>query len=297
MIEGQAVERQTVVAWLNAAYNLADDEVFEQQKENPAGKVAGLVQLIAFADAVGSSKRLMREVLSGAGLKCDVQLGDQLFTLNLLECGYCWFGESPPMLCFRYPKPKSADYTEKGPWVVGHSSGTEQQQALVQELCQQLEALLYLTHHLSETLQQQVLQAIRAQSSSTDSLLYKGIHVLASKRIMGATGSSDLAFVNSILTQPLSFTSKHGLQQQLKQQVDNRDRLYMSPSSPKPYRFEAKVEQDFLDFKKGDTLSVTLDLLEESKITFTYWKNSGHQERSFPVQLLLGAPHPEGWPY
>lgn len=69
VIEGQAVERQTVVAWLNAVgNNLADDEVFEQQNENPARKVAGLVQLIAFADAVGSSKRLMREVLSGAGL-------------------------------------------------------------------------------------------------------------------------------------------------------------------------------------------------------------------------------------
>lgn len=179
---------------------------------------------------------------------------------------------------------------------MGHSASTEQKEAFVQDLSQNLEALLSLTHQLSlENLQQEVLQVIRAQTSSTDSLLYQSIDILASERIRAATGSSDLAFVNSILTQPLSFTSKHGLQQQLKQE-DKRDRLYSS-SSLSPYRFEAKVEQDFLHFKKGETLTVELDLLKDSKITFTSWKDYKSQERSFPVQLLLGAPHPKGWPY
>lgn len=66
LIEGQPVQRQTVVAWLNMAYSQALDEPFEQDTELD-DSMAGLAQLLAFADAVGPTKGLLRACLSDRG--------------------------------------------------------------------------------------------------------------------------------------------------------------------------------------------------------------------------------------
>lgn len=56
---GQPVKRETVVKWLNAAYKPIHGDVYEHQHNNPASSMSGLAQLLAFADAVGSSRGLL----------------------------------------------------------------------------------------------------------------------------------------------------------------------------------------------------------------------------------------------
>jgi hypothetical protein len=64
LVEGEPVQRQTVVAWLNIAYSQILMELFEQQDIKPECSMTGLSQLLAFADSVGSSRGLLHGCLS-----------------------------------------------------------------------------------------------------------------------------------------------------------------------------------------------------------------------------------------
>lgn len=61
LLEGQHVQRSTVVAWLNLAYTATLGAPFEEvpQQEDPSKTLTGLVQLLGFADALGSSRGLL----------------------------------------------------------------------------------------------------------------------------------------------------------------------------------------------------------------------------------------------
>lgn len=75
LIEGKTVERSTVVAWLNLMYQLTHSTDFQQQEDNPAVRMSGLAQLLAFADAVGSSRGLINACFSNLdSLRCDIKL-------------------------------------------------------------------------------------------------------------------------------------------------------------------------------------------------------------------------------
>lgn len=93
VIEGQAVERSTIVAWLNIIYQAVKAEVFESQEPNAAHTLRGMGQLLAFADAVGSSRGLMValeshwvSVADDQVLTAEVRLGEHAITLRLADC-------------------------------------------------------------------------------------------------------------------------------------------------------------------------------------------------------------------
>lgn len=62
-MEGEPVQRSTVVAWLNCAYSRILDSEFEKQQKDPRCTAAGLAQLLAFADAVGSTRGVLAACL------------------------------------------------------------------------------------------------------------------------------------------------------------------------------------------------------------------------------------------
>jgi len=91
-IEGQAVERSTVVAWLNLIYKMVTAKDFERQEPNTAHTLRGMGQLLAFADAVGSSRGILLALDSQDAevFRADVQLGEApialMFTSDLYYC-------------------------------------------------------------------------------------------------------------------------------------------------------------------------------------------------------------------
>lgn len=64
LVEGEPVQRSTVVAWLNCCYNRILDSDFEKQQQNPLTKATELAQLLAFADAVDSTRGVLAACLS-----------------------------------------------------------------------------------------------------------------------------------------------------------------------------------------------------------------------------------------
>jgi hypothetical protein len=54
-----------VTAWLNVVYALIEDTPFEEKQPVAAASATGLYQLLAFADAVGSSRGVVKACLAG----------------------------------------------------------------------------------------------------------------------------------------------------------------------------------------------------------------------------------------
>jgi hypothetical protein len=91
LVDGQPVSRQTVVAWLNAAYQAAYEVNFEAQKKpnNPACSMTGLYHLLSFADAVDSTKPVLKACCAQLqSLKLHAQLGQQPLMLETNGVGY-----------------------------------------------------------------------------------------------------------------------------------------------------------------------------------------------------------------
>lgn len=77
LIEGKPVQRSTVIAWLNAIFNMVYSKQFEHLgpfAPDPCADAAGLAQLLAFADAVGSPRGLVVAFL--------LQLSELKFTVT-----------------------------------------------------------------------------------------------------------------------------------------------------------------------------------------------------------------------
>lgn len=264
------------MTWLNAAYRVTEDEMFEEQP-NPSRHLSDFAQLLAFADAVGTSKGLLRVLCSGFQvLQAEVQ-GEAVYSLDL-SARHTWY-------------PNFKLYSSSGGAFVGPAAKWSSQQeraAVEQQVVQQLEVLLYFAYKLQrEGLQKQLRQAIVMNSSKKGSLLYNSTSGLASERVLAVTGSSTLAFVNSLVMQPLSFRSGEG-SQQLLEPVDltGSHRLALRTN------FDAKVLEDFMDYKAGDQVTIDLDLLQHSNISFSCKGIS----RTYPVRLMLGQESAGGWP-
>jgi hypothetical protein len=58
-IEGEPVNKATVVGWLNCVYDRLQDDVFMEQEYDVRHTVAGLASLLAFADAVGTTRGVL----------------------------------------------------------------------------------------------------------------------------------------------------------------------------------------------------------------------------------------------
>jgi hypothetical protein len=93
LLDGQPVQRSTVVCWLNAISQQCDNKpMFTDQPDSPARTMAGLAQLLAFADAVGTQEGLLAaldaQVSAAAALVAEVQLGEQQLQLAADSCYY-----------------------------------------------------------------------------------------------------------------------------------------------------------------------------------------------------------------
>jgi hypothetical protein len=78
LIDGQPVSRDTVLAWLNAMYMHLDDIPFSDSIPDAAASATRLYQLLAFADAVGSSRGVVKACLGGLeDLAFEVKVGEQ----------------------------------------------------------------------------------------------------------------------------------------------------------------------------------------------------------------------------
>lgn len=89
LVEGQPVQQEIVLAWLQVVYTVTLDEPFEQlEPASPVTSMAKLGQLLAFADAVGSSKGLLKACCAGvASLHAAVQLPERQQQLKLAAAG------------------------------------------------------------------------------------------------------------------------------------------------------------------------------------------------------------------
>jgi hypothetical protein len=65
LIGGHPVSRDTVTAWLNVIYTHIEDTPFDQDRLLATASATGLYQLLAFADAVGSSRGVVKACLAG----------------------------------------------------------------------------------------------------------------------------------------------------------------------------------------------------------------------------------------
>jgi hypothetical protein len=78
LIDGHAVSRDTVTAWLNVVYTLLEDTPFQEGMPTAAASATRLYQLLAFADAVGSSRGVVKACLAGLEqLAFEVKVGDK----------------------------------------------------------------------------------------------------------------------------------------------------------------------------------------------------------------------------
>lgn len=63
LIDGHAVSRHTVIAWLSIVYMQLEGETFPGADRSPRPNAIELYQLLAFADAVGSIRGVLRACL------------------------------------------------------------------------------------------------------------------------------------------------------------------------------------------------------------------------------------------
>jgi hypothetical protein len=262
LIEGQPVSHGVVVAWLHAAMMCVHEEPFagEAQQEPPLNcSAAGLAQLLAFADAVGSSRGLLHACLPPlAQLQFWLRVGEQQEEVQLdVGAAYSWHGDDKLQLWWRCGTAGRAVHT---------ASSTAAKAQLSQQFARQLEALLYLAHRLElDSLAQALHSCVRNNAAWPQSLLrvHDGIvapRVLSARLLEEAAGPgqhSQLAFISSIVTQPVSFAPGPD-RRQLFEPID------LNAAQKQPLKFKARLLEDFTGAgSKGQVVDVQLDLFEE----------------------------------
>ncbi len=89
LFDGQPFSRDTVACWLSCAYSVLHSEELGPDNVEQLSTVAGLTQVLAFADAVGSSAGLLTTACSQIKqLQFVVQLPEQLVKLPVVDCCY-----------------------------------------------------------------------------------------------------------------------------------------------------------------------------------------------------------------
>lgn len=201
LVGGEPVQRDTVVAWLNCAYLRITDEQYEEQDEDQRGTVAGLTQLLTFADAIGSQRGI---IAACADLQRELQLvvtlptrpGKPGTTLRLLTDGGAYSYEPYPYASLlRKPLDGSTEEllycspTEQyslGPLLPFEGARTNEHAAgmLVQAVVQQTEALLCEAQRLElQDLVQRMLHFVASCSHRPACILFGryAVHAVGSR--------------------------------------------------------------------------------------------------------------------
>jgi len=302
MLEGQQVQRGTVVVWLNLAYQSTHGAPYE---DTPPGsslhfcmrRFTSLAQLLAFADAVGSSRGLLLSLdRQSAPLAADVQLGERPVFIASDAC--CFHRPNERRLTW-YPSPTytSGNYQRS---IQAESDGEDE--AAVQQLAQQIESLLYLAYKLSlVNIQERVLTFIFNNSFSSDSVLRGKVLLewVLSERVLATEAgakASKLALASALSTKRVTL-----MDPAYRNSLDSLlGPVTSEPASEEPVvRFKAECQRDFLGFKKGQEVQVEFDPLCSGYINLKAtpvfggeWREDLHVDtsRDLRCRLLVGEP-------
>jgi hypothetical protein len=312
LIDGQPVSRDTVTAWLNAVYKHHEDVPLEEKEPRCSPPSAtGLYQLLSFADAVGSSRGVLKACLAGLeDVRLHVQTKEKDIRLQLagerLDSSACMVaprhllktrGEELKSCCcmlagmfYYWSEGGSTDYVLRAAKVgegrmtefkYEYEASKEEEQAFGQQVAAQVEPLLYLAYRLQLAPLQQVLHTfIRSCMRHSLGLLYGHMRRVLSQRVMEAalaSGAAQEAMLHMLAGERVVCGSGS------RRHAEGADVLL------------APVEMGLHDFKEpfqaavkrvpggdpGDVISVSLDL-------------AGSAVQVGPVrhhcQLLIGAP-------
>jgi hypothetical protein len=187
LVDGQPVSRETVVAWLNAAYQAAYEEDFEAQQkaDNPACSMTGLYQLLSFADAVDSTRPVLKACCAQLQiLQLHAQLGPKQLALETNGTGY-YFSKRTQLLMCCTDVSKIAEQVEGAP----AATTAEEQQAFNRQVAAQTEQLLWLAHKLQlQPLLQHLNRFVQALSWFTQSLLRHTRNAVFTPCVLEAAG-------------------------------------------------------------------------------------------------------------
>ncbi|WIA34147.1 hypothetical protein OEZ86_012511 [Tetradesmus obliquus] len=233
LLDGQPVSRDTVVAWLNAAYqNILYETYFEEQQDGPACSVDGLYKLLAFADAVDSTRPLMKACCTCLQhLQLYAQLGQQVIALQTDGRAYACVNGT----VFERADILSAAHAYRPDPEVP----AEQQDAFRQQVAAQTERLLWLSYKLQLEPLIQRLHAFLHLPGGKRMLMNSVMGEVA--QIAGLLGDSDDA---QTLLQPQALTQ----------------------AQRQPLKFDAVVVRSGLPVASGATVPVELDLFRTSQI-------------------------------
>jgi hypothetical protein len=269
LVDGQPVSRATAVAWLNAAYQAVREQDFEQQNDSPVCSVDGLYRLLSFADAVGSTKPLLRACCSQLqSMKLHAQLGQQ--QVALATDGTSYYINSVSHMLLRQP-----DFSKVGVPIeeAPAAASAEEQQAFKQQVAAQTEQLLWLAHKLQlQPLLQHLGRFVHALSQFYTSLLCDVLNDVFTRRVVEAAGVAGLPggkqmLMNELLGEVFRLTDSSitGLAEEQRQ----------------PLRFEAALPSTLSGFPRGAKVAVELDLFGKSTMTLG--------ASTFQVQLRIGT--------
>jgi hypothetical protein len=273
-VDGQPVSRATVVAWLNAAYQHAYGTDFEEQDNSPACTAAGLYSLLAFADAVDSTKPLLAACCAGLEqLQLCAQLGQQQVALKMDGRGYTFLQDgrlAEPLDCSALVSlmpgiPVAAD---------------ADQQAFKQQVAAQTEQLLWLGYRLQlEPLVKQLHGVVHTSCVFRNSLLTSSCDAVFSARVLEAAGVAGVPdgkqmLANSVVGEIAALgKTYHAVGTAL-------DAEGLTEQQKAPLKFNAVVRHTGLLLQQGATVPVELDLFGTSKIKLG--------QQTCPVQLRIG---------
>eukprot|EP00882_Tetradesmus_deserticola_P010591 GHRQ01011187.1.p1 GENE.GHRQ01011187.1~~GHRQ01011187.1.p1 ORF type:complete len:301 (+),score=107.77 GHRQ01011187.1:274-1176(+) len=277
VVDGQPVARATVVAWLNAAYQHAFEDEFEEQEDSPACTVDGLYTLLLFADAIDSTRPLLKACCSQLQcLELRAQLGQTCVALQTHGTGYA-LSAGRQLSC-------SSSFTEPFNPVdsTAAAASAEEQQGLTQQVAAQIEQLLWLAYRLQlEPLILHLQDFIRLQSPFSNSLLSNDVHAVFTARVSTAAGVAGLPMgmqmlLNTVLGESMCFKGYED-ESGIKTLLLPRN---LSQDQRQPLRFKAFVQRSSLPLPQGAVVPVELDLFGTSTIKLgASW---------LPVQLRIG---------
>jgi hypothetical protein len=258
LVEGQPVSRATVVAWLNAACHNTYGTDYEQQEDSPACTFNDLYRLLLFADAVDSTRPLLKACCARLQqLQLRALLGQQQVSLKTDGTSYGFSTDGH--LCTAFNATGNAAVPGLDP------AASEEQQVFRQQVAAQTEQLLWLAYRLQlQSLVQRLHTFIWPLCWFANSLLADVSDSVFTTRVLEAAGVADLPggkqnLINSMCGKFV------GLTQLVSPGVGTHLRpVGLTQQQLIPLKFNAVVQRSSLALPQGAVVQVELDLLGTS---------------------------------
>ncbi|WIA19688.1 hypothetical protein OEZ85_005616 [Tetradesmus obliquus] len=278
LIDGQPVQRATVVAWLNSCYQIMYTADYESQEaaDNPARTFEGLYRLLAFADAVDSIDGVLQRMMADvSGLQLHAQLGEQQLVLCPGEGNYLIVGLQ--LCCFQFGEDRYTNIGEP-------AASSEQAHAFKQQVAAQTEQLLWLTYKMQlEALLQRLHAFVQSCCLYQDYVLRDMVDAVFTPRVLEAAGASGMAasrqaLVDSVLMQQVVFRKAV-----LSAQAAVLKPINLSSKKQELLQFEATVrESSLFGIPTATNVRVELDLFGASTMQVN--------DNKYSVRLYVGDP-------